>query len=909
MFALLRWCALAAVLLLPCRIFAETTVSELTCEFRTAPCGIDESVPRLSWKLHSPERGAAQTAYQVLVASSESLLAQNQGDLWDSGDVASDQSVLIEYAGKPLTSRTRCFWKVRIRDQKGSLSDWSAPAVWSMGLLEPSDWQAQWIGKDETQDAPERRLPARMLRKEFDSSKKIVHASAYFCGLGSSELYLNGKKIGDAVLSPAGSHYEKRVYYVTYDVTDALTSGTNAIGIWLGNGRYYAPRIDAPTLTLTYGFPKALLQLEITYEDGSRQIITTDESWKLTDRGPIIANNEYDGEEYDARREMPGWNCAGFDDSSWQAAQKVEAPKGTLRAQTIEPIRVTGTVKPTAIKEVQPGTFVCDMGQNLVGWCRLRVKGPAGTAVKMRFAETCNPDGSLYLANIRGAKVTDIFWLKGTGSEEVFEPRFTYHGFRFVEITGFPGTPDLNALEGCVVNDDLRTAGSFECSVPLVNQIYQNLKWGARGNYRSFPTDCPQRDERQGWTGDRAVETRGETFLFDVSAFYEKWLRDMTDSQNEQGSITDVCPPYWPIRNDSVTWPGANVIIAGMVYEQYGDLRVLERQWETMDRWMNFMNGFLTEDGIMPRDTYGDWCVPPEDPILIHSRDPARKTSSGILGSTYYYFCLKQMAHYANLLGKPEASKAYADRAEALKTAFNKKFFRADVGYYENGSQTSCLLPLAFEMVPETEKPRVIARLKEKILNETHGHVGTGLVGAQWLNTTLTRLGLSNLSWGFVTKTEYPSWGYMISQGATTVWELWNGNTADPAMNSGNHVMLVGDLNVWLHNSLAGIACDPEKPGFRHVIMRPLPQKGLDWVKAFYVSPYGKIESAWKQTNGLFDWQLVVPPNSTATAYLPASAADRVTENGKPLTVKVLGSGDGTVIVELPAGSYHFECR
>lgn len=499
-----------------------------------------------------------------------------------------------------------------------------------------------------------------------------------------------------------------------------------------------------------------------------------------------------------------------------------------------EPIRVTGTLRPVALTEPKPGVFIFDMGQNLVGWCRLTVRGPAGTCVALRHAETLLPDGTLYMANLRGAKVTDLYTLKG-GGKELYEPRFTYHGFRYVEVTGFPGRPTPAAIEGCVVNDDVASAGAFTCSQPTLNAIYRNTLWGVRGNYRSMPTDCPQRDERQGWLGDRSAESKGESYLFDIAALYAKWLRDMADSQKENGSISDVCPPYWPLYTDNVTWPSTAVLAPGTLYDQYGDARILERHYPAMAKWMG------------------------------------------------------------------------------LKAALNAKYYKPELGYYDNGSQTACVLPLAFGMVPPAERGRVFGHLVKKIAEETRYHVGTGLIGGQWLNRVLTDNGRADLAYRLAANTTYPSWGYMAEKGATTVWELWNGDTADPAMNSGNHVMLVGDLVIWFYETLAGIASDPAQPGFKHIVMRPQPLGDLSFVKASHRSPYGLVASEWRRQDGRFDWRVTVPPNATATVYVPAAGADAVTEGGRPLAkaqgVKLLRTESGAVVLAVESGSYRFAAR
>ena len=1063
---------------LPAAEAASVRVTTLRCEYLNNPSGIDAPNPRLSWVLEPTRRtarGQRQTAYQVLVASSARQLSAGTGDLWDSGKVRSDQSALVPYGGRPLVSGQECFWKVRVWDEADKPSGWSEAACWSMGLLQPADWQARWIGRDEPErdvvltntswiwfpegradrsapvatryfrrtfeleagrtlksarwlvagdnqfavyvngkpvggggnykvaaqldlrdalrpgrnvlavsvrnvgDGPnpagllglltvefeqgepltlvtdenwrstaeefpaweqtsfndstwlssrvlgpvgmepwgqvtgpeDRRLPARWLRKEFTVPKKVRRATVWMSGLGSSELYLNGRKVGNQVLSPGLTEYDKRVFYVTHEVADLLRPGPNAIGVVLGNGRFFAPRHKTPMETRTYGFPKLLFQMRLEYQDGSQTTLVSDPTWKLTTRGPIRANCEYDGEEYDARLELGRWNEAGYDDSAWENAAPVAAPGGALVAQMIPPIRVTETLRPIALSQPQPGVYIFDMGQNMVGWCRLSVSGPAGATVTLRHAETLKPDGTLYLDNLRGAKVTDTYILKGRG-REVYEPRFTYHGFRFVELKGYPGKPSLDCLEGRVLHDDLENAGEFSCSHPLLNRIHTNIRWGVRGNYRSIPTDCPQRDERQGWLGDRSAESKGETYLFHTAPLYRKWLQDMADAQKESGSVPDVCPSYWPIYSDNVTWPSSTVIIPGSLFEQYGDLDVIARHYDSARKWMQYMTGFLT-NGIIARDSYGDWCVPPEDPKLIHSNDPARKTDKALLATAYFYYDARLMARYAALLGRTEDVRHFDDLAQRLKQAFNAKFYRTAEGCYDNRSQTSCVLPLAFGLAPESERARVFDHLVRKITGESRNHIGTGLIGGQWLMRVLSDQGRADLAFTIATQRDYPSWGYMIEKGATTIWELWNGDTADPAMNSGNHVMLVGDLGIWLYEYLAGIRPDPQQPGFKHIILRPEIVPGLDHARAVHRSPYGPIRSEWKREGDAFHWNVSVPPNTTATLYLPADDSTSARESGRSVErrpgIRVTGLDRGRLVLTLAPGNYRFYSR
>lgn len=756
-----------------------------------------------------------------------------------------------------------------------------------------------------------RRLPARYLRKEFSVGNTIKQAMVYVCGLGLFELQMNGQKIGDRVLEPGLTEYEKRVFYETFDVTQKLAAGQNAIGVILGNGRYYAPRLKTPTLTKDFGYPKLLLQLNIEYADGSHQFVVSDASWKITTEGPIRANNEYDGEEYDARMEMPGWSMPGFDESKWESVQMVQAPQGGLRAQMINPIKITETIQPIAVTNPQPGMYVFDMGQNMVGWCRLTVAGATGVQVKLRFAETLKKDGTIYLDNIRGAKVTDLYTLKGDG-KEIYEPRFTYHGFRYVEVTGYPGTPDLSSILGFVVHDDVEQVGEFACSNPLLNQIRKNIFWGVRGNYRSFPTDCPQRDERQAWLGDRSAESRGETYLFNIAALYAKWMADIHDAQNDQGAVPCVAPTYWPMFPNDVTWSSCFTITPSTLYDQYADVRVLEKRYPGMKKWIEFMNQFL-ENGIMPRDTFGDWCVPPESPELIHSQDPGRQTAKPVLGTTYFYKNLCLLARYATILGKTEDAQKFQSQADEIKKAFNEKFFDKEKCQYDNGSQTSYVLPLAFGMVPGEFKAKVFENLVTKILNETNGHIGTGLIGGQWLMRVLSDNGRPDVAYTIASQKTYPSWGYMIDKGATTIWELWNGDTADPAMNSGNHIMLVGDLNIWMNEYLAGIQADSENPAFKHIIMRPVPVGDLTACRASYKSLHGTIVSDWKIEGGQFIWTVQVPVNTMATVFVPTKDEVSVQESGKPLAeaagVKLIRMEEGRAVVETQSGQYRFTSK
>jgi len=893
----------AGLFLTACAKNAPVMVTNLRCESLSDPVGIDIAAPRLSWELSSDVNDIRQTGYRIIVASSLDKLNAGEGDLWDSKFVKSDNTLYIPYSGSKPKSRMKCYWKVKVATNKGD-AGWSANASWTSALLDSSDWKAEWTGLDKSfpGDVLEKntRLSARYFRKEFTlDPKTIANASLYISGLGFYEAFINGKRVGTQVFSPTATDYSKSVKYNTFDVTELLKAGANAMGVVLGNGRFFSMR--QPGIR-NFGFPKMITQLEVTYTDGSRQTIVSDTSWKVTANGPIRSNSEFDGEEYDARMETPGWTLAGFDDKNWLQAEKTEAPGGKLEAQRNRNIQIMETISPIAITELKPGMYILDMGQNMVGKLRIKVKGKAGDQVKLRFAETLKKDGSLYLDNIRGALVTDKYTLKGK-DVEIWEPSFTYHGFRFVEITGFPVTPSLSDFEGRVMIDEMDVTGKFETSNKMINNIYKNAYWGIRGNYRSMPTDCPQRDERMGWLGDRAVGSLGESFIFDNHRLYAKWLDDIEQAQRETGSIPDVAPNYWQIYSDNMTWPGAYIIIAGMLYDQFGDKEPIIKHYASMKKWMNYMKEKYMIDYIMKKDTYGDWCMPPESPELIHSKDSTRITAAAVLGTTFYYHLSTLLNRFAVLLDKPVDADQFAKEAESVKKAFNEKFLDKPAGCYSNNTVTANILPLRFGMVPDEYKNAVFNNIVEKTMGDFKGHVSAGLVGIQQLMRGLSDYGRTDIAYQIATNTTYPSWGYMVENGATTIWELWNGNTADPAMNSGNHVMLLGDLIAWYYGYLAGIQNAPGSVGYKQIAFKPYLSKGLDYVDASFRSIRGLIGSSWKIEDGAFTWTIKVPANCSAIVYVPVSGKEAVKA---PAGAKYNGMKEGYAVFQVASGTYSF---
>jgi len=885
---------------------------DLRCEMLCNPMGVDVLQPRLSWKLNSQQRDQFQSAYRILVASDPETLAQDHGDLWDSGKILSSQSAWIAYKGVPLKSGMFCYWKVKVWDKKNRASEWSEPAFWSMGLLRASDWKAQWIGLDQPAGKDDvkslrTRLSARMLRKEFEIPEIPQRGVVYMSGLGLSELYINGHKIGDQVLSPGLTEYKKRIFYVTHDVTSFLQKGRNAIGVMLGNGRYFPPRNDEHVESISY--PKLLFQMHLEYKNGKIDTLLSDTTWKITTQGPILANNEYDGEIYDARKEMRGWTLPHFDDTQWEHARGVQPPGGKLVSQMMNPIKITQTLQPVDVRPQRSGVYIVDMGQNMVGWIQIQVHRPKpGQMIRMRFGETLTPHGELFTANLRTAQAEDIYICRGD-SLEIYEPHFTYHGFRFVEIIGYPGDLQPADIIGKVVHDAVEPTGTFTCSHPILSRIYHNCVWGIRGNYRSIPTDCPQRDERQGWLGDRAIEAKGESYVFHIYPLYKKWLNDISDAQTEEGQIPNVAPTYWKVYRDNVTWPGAFLFLTDMLFSQYGDTEMVRIHYPAMAKWMHYMKKYL-KDSLMTQDVYGDWCVPPESQNLIHTKDLRRKTPPELIGTAYFYQEAKLMAKFARLLGFSKDAQEYSALADQLKKAFHAHCFDSAKNQYGNGSVTSLLLPLAFHMVPESNLEKVKEALFEKILGEYEGHIATGLLGTQWILRTLSDLGRIDVAYRLATHTSYPSWGYMVQKGATTIWELWNGDTADPSMNSGNHVMLIGDLVIWLYEYLAGIQPDPDHPGFARFQLRPNPIDDLTEVRASFQSNYGLIHSHWKIEKGRFLWNVTIPANTKARVYVPCANEKWVKESGKPAKkakgVRLIQMESNRVVYEVGSGTYQF---
>ena len=921
-----------ALILTACNDTINLKLTKLSVEQQDGNQAVATSIPRFSWNYETDAEEVLQTSYRIIVASTKEKAENNQGDLWDSGVTHSQQMLYIPYAGKGLQSRDKAFWKIiSTVIAKGCKKTKVESDVnsFEISLLKQEDWQAKWIGHEFEDDVlvGHTRLAARYLRKDFALRDEFSEARLYVSGMGVYSAYLNGQEIApEELLKPTLSWYSKRVYFNTYDVTEMLQQGNNAIGIILEGGRYTSlrynaanPNWDDSENVFGFGTPRLLLQLEVVYKDGSKELIVSDETWKITNKGPIRTANEYDGETYDENYDLGDWNHPDYDDSDWLQAELVEAHEGQLSPQPNPNITVMEKLKPVAMFQ-KGDKWYLDMGQNMVGFIDMKVRGQQpGDIITLRFAELLTPDSTLYTANLRGAECTDRYivtnksknsqlpspidsshptsqrrndmgdsQLSTLNSQLNWHPTFVYHGFRYVEISGLREIPNLDDFEGWVIYDKMPVTGSFETSNEIINAVYHNAYWGIRGNYRSMPTDCPQRDERLGWTGDRTTGNYGESYIFNNHQLYAKWIADAEDCQWDNGSLPNVIPPYWRGYTDNMTWPGAVITVTDMLYTRFGDLEPIRQHYDALKKWMLHMKNDYMRGGLMPRDTYGDWCMPPESLELIHSSDPTRITDATVLSTPFYCYLCGKMAKFAEVLGFDEDVAFFEQEITTSTVAFNDKYFNRVTGVYANNTVTANILPLWFGMVPKGLEDKVMNSIVDKTKNECDGHVSTGVVGIQQLMRCLTEYGRGDLAFKIASNDTYPSWGYMYRNGATTIWELWNGNTADPAMNSGNHVMLLGDLILWEYEYLGGIRA--LEPGYSKIQLKPYPIEGLDFVNCSYNSISGRIESNWKREGNHFEWDIVIPANTTAEVCLP-------TANG--YEVKTYGSGSYHLLSDL----------
>jgi alpha-L-rhamnosidase len=1063
-FGLVGFCALSSAHAAD----SPAVVERPRCEYRVDPLGIDATRPRLYWEMTDARRGAKQTAYQVLVASTPEKLAADQGDLWDSGRVESDQSTQVVYAGRPLESRMRCCWKVRIWDAGGKPTDYCQPALWTMGLLKPDDVKAKWIGpadgmfvkpEDKTSALtlegcswvwtgepgvnPLERAPAGpryfrkeiaipadktvrrarflgtaddrfklfingelvgsgdswqsahaidvtrsvrkgkicvgvvvintspspagllgklaidfeqgepmilpidatwktsttgelgwkkvgwddsgwpaakvigalgckpwgdvgmsdarvcacpLLRKEFQVSGEVRRATLYGSAQGVYRMYINGKPVGRDYFTPDWTDYRKRIYYNTYDVTDMIRAGgANAIGGVLGAG-WFGGSIGWEVKKNQYGANLRLFaQLEIEMADGAVQTIVTDESWR-TAFGPCLEGEFLAGETYDARREIPGWAEPGLADAGWKPAVLGRRMAPLFQAFPSVQVRETGEQHAVKITEPKPGAFVFDLGQNFAGFARLKAKGPAGTKIVLRFAEVLNPDGTIYVANLRCARAIDTYILKGDG-EETWQPNFTFHGFRYVEVTGYPGRPAADAITGVAINSNVPLAGSFECSSPMINKLYRNIVWTQRANFISVPTDCPQRDERLGWMGDAQTFVRAATYNADVAAFFTKWLVDVDDGQGPDGDFADVSPRIVDLGGGVAAWADAGTICPTTIYYVYNDKRLLEKHYPAMCRWVEFCR--KNSKGLLrPADGFGDW-------LSIKAETP-----KDVIATAYFAYSTHLAADAARVLGKADDAKKYDDLFGQIKETFNKAYVSAD-GRIKGNTQTCYVMALWFDLLPADKRGFAVRYLVDDIKSRDN-HLSTGFVGTSVLMPTLSSVGQTPLAYKLLLNDTFPSWGFSIKHGATTIWERWDGWTPekgfqDPGMNSFAHYSF-GAVARWMFQTAAGI--DTAEPGFQKLVIHPQPAEGLTWVNAAYRSIHGPIASEWRTENGRLTLRVAIPANTTATVVIPTTDPSAVTEGEQPVAeaegVRVLPVENGQVRLEIGAGEYQF---
>ena len=791
---------------------------------------------------------------------------------------------------------------LKIRRFDGSVLRFATDGHWEGRLDSRSDWRPSQVVGDlsdkELGDPGQMPQPAAELRREFALSEKIRRARLYVTALGSYRVYLNGSRVGADVLTPEFTDYRKRVLYQTYDVEGLLVKGKNAIGATLGDGWYGS----GLTWVGMHFFPppnRFLAQLEIEYADGRHETVVTDKSWKGA-VSPVVHSEIYSGEAYDARLEQNGWKNAGFDDSRWTSAIVAEAPAISVSSETTLPVQVVSTLKPERLSQPAKGAYVFEMGQNMVGWVALKVKGPSGTRVRLRFAEILNPDGTLYTENLRNADATDIYVLKGEG-EEQFAPQFTFHGFRYVEVTGYPGTPSADALIGEVVSSVRGEAvGKLTTSSELINKMWSIGIWGQRGNFLSIPTDCPQRDERLGWMGDAGVFWRTGSYNFDIAAFSQKFVQDIVDAQTPQGAFTNVSPNTLPFRRIRIDegivgapgWGDAGVIVPWTTWVQYGNKDVIERNWDSMQRWMEFIRShnpdFLRTKGVGPN--FADWLAPDEH------------TDKDLLATAYWALIANMMSEMAHAAGKEADAKRYSELVGNIRAAFQKAYIK-DNGEVGTGTQTSYVVPLYTKMAPKSLEPMLVDKLVKDI-ESRNWHLSTGFLGTPFLLFTLADHGRTDVAYRLLLNDTYPSWGYMLSKGATTWWERWNGDSGDPSMNSYNHYAF-GSVIAWVYRYVAGIDTALGSPGFKKIVIRPHLDPRVTSARGEYNSMYGKIITDWRGTaEGPFRLSLAIPANTTADVFLPAATRGQVTESGRKVETRREGE---SLVVSVGSGSYNFE--
>jgi alpha-L-rhamnosidase len=885
---------------------AQLEVNNLLCENVVNPLGVGTVQPRFSWQLTSSKRHTLQTAYEVRVARDESSLTKGSSLLWGSGKIDSDSSVHVVYKGSPLQSGKKYFWEVRVWSNSGESSKWSAPATFQMALMHVDDWKASWIEPGFVEDTINR--PTPLFRKEFKSGKKIQSATAYITAHGMYEGFINGKRIGDYYLTPGWTSYNKRLQYQAYDVTNLLSQGSNTIAIGLGSG-WYRGHLAWNGNKNVWGKDIALLfQLEIAYADGSTESVVSDASWKTT-TGSITYSEIYNGEVIDARKQRTGWRNSGFDDKNWSGVVVKDYSKVNLVATQNEPVKKHETFSPLKISTTPRGEKVIDFGQNLVGWVMIKAKGNAGDSIKISHAEVLDKNGNFYTENLRAARAQAVYVLRGEG-EEFFEPHFTFFGFRYIKIEGYPGEIRPENFTAVALYSDMQPTGSFTCSDSLVNRLQHNIQWGQKGNFLDVPTDCPQRDERLGWTGDAQVFSRTASFNMNVNNFFGKWLLDVAADQDAHGMVPFVIPNVLgPNAGGSTGWADVCTIIPWNMYLAYGDKRILEQQYGSMKAWVDYMKSRSKNNLWNTGFHFGDWLFyrPFDD-----NDGRSAVTDKYLIAQCFYAYSTQLLVKAATVLGKTGDVTTYGALLTDIKDAFLREYLTPN-GRLVSNTQTAYVLALNFDMLPEPERAGAAQRLADNV--KSYGnHLTTGFLGTPYLCHVLTRFGYDDVAYKLLFQKTYPSWLYPVTMGATTIWERWDGIKPDstfetPSMNSFNHYSY-GAIGDWMYRVVAGIDTYEDAPGYKHIKIHPHIGEGLTYANADLKTYYGTVSSHWKTDNGKVDMNVEVPTNTRATVYIPAGSIDSIKESDVALSsikdAKVVGKEGGYVVLEIGSGKYHF---
>jgi alpha-L-rhamnosidase len=879
---------------------AQVAVKNLLCENLVNPVGLDVVQPGFSWQLVSTKRNLVQSSYEIMVMTGKTTA-------WKSGKVQTDQSVHVPYGGMGLASGQKYSWKVRVWDSQGNASAWSEAASFQMALLNASDWKAKWIEAGFAEDTINR--PAQYFRKKFSLSKKIASATAYITAHGMYEAQLNGKRIGDYYLTPGWTSYNKRLQYQVYDVTSLISTGNNAIGIMAGNGWYRGYLAWENNKNIYGKYLGVLFQLNITYTDGTTETVLSDESWKSS-TGAISYAEIYHGETIDARLEKAGWSTAGYNDADWSPVKVADYANNNLLATYNEPIKKQEVFKPVKIITTPKGEKVIDFGQNLVGWVTVKAKGNAGDKIGIQHAEVLDKHGNFYTENLRVAKAAASYILKG-GMEEIFEPHFTFYGFRYIKINEYPGELKPENFEAVALYSNMAPTGSFTSSNSLINQLQHNIQWGQKGNFLDVPTDCPQRDERLGWTGDAQVFSRTAAFNFGVNNFFAKWLKDIAADQQPNGSVPFVIPNVLgPGAGASTGWADVATIIPWNMYRLYGDKKILEDQYNSMKAWVGYMEKNSKDNLWNTGFHFGDWLFyrPFDD-----NDGRSAVTDKYLIAQCFFAHSAQLLINTASVLNKKEDEEKYRQLLQKIKEAFVKEYTTAG-GRLISGTQTAYVLALNFDMLPEHMRKPVAEKLVQNIKN--YGtHLTTGFLGTPYLCHVLTRFGYTDIAYSLLMQETFPSWLYPVKMGATTIWERWSGirpdSSFEPAsMNSFNHYAY-GAIGDWMYTVVAGLDMDETVAGYKNIVIKPSPGGGLTAASASLQTYYGTLSSGWKTDSGKLILDVEIPANTTAVIYIPAKEVASVYESGKILAdvkeIVAAGKTEGYIIVKAGSGKYHFE--